>query len=326
MRSTTSNINVITMNIAQQIQTRIKTLSLLVLFFVLCLNANAQFDPMFTQYMNNEMFINPAYTGTRGVMATTLLYRDQWVGITGSPKTQTFSIHTPLGEKNGLGMSVMNESIGITHILRANGNYSYRIQTGYRSNLAFGLMGSIIQYRENMDELVLINPNDHIYLPNTPSLIAPNAGFGTFFYTRKFYVGFSIPRLIKNSIRDAKVFNSASPRDWHFYLTSAYVSEINENFKLKSSIMIKEVYGAPMQAELALHGLFGDIWWLGASYRTGDAISAITGFQLSRQLRVFYSYDYALTKLHSYSSGSHEITIGYDFTYRKRRIASPRLF
>ena len=316
------------MNKVQQIKKtgRIKAASLLVLLFVLCIKANAQFDPMFSQYMNNEMFINPAYAGTRKVMAATLLYRDQWGGITGAPKTQTFSIHSPAGKKNGLGLSAMNESIGITNLMRLNGNYSYRIRTGDFSQLSFGLMGSIIQYHENIDELILTDPIDRHFVKNTPNLFAPNAGFGMFYYTNKFYIGLSIPRLIKNSIKYSKVENSVMPNNWHYYLTTAYIFDVSENFKLKTSVMMKHVNGAPVQGELALHGLLNNFLWLGTSYRTGDAISLITGFQLSPQLRVFYSYDYALTDLQQYSSGSHEITISYDFTYRKNRITSPRLF
>lgn len=309
-----------------KIMRRTKTKVFMLLLFVLCQNANAQFDPSFSQYMNNEMFINPAYTGTRGVMAATLLYRDQWVGIKGSPKTQTFSIHSPLGDKNGLGLSMMNESIGITDMLRVNVNYSYRIKTGESSNLSFGLLGGLIQYRQNVDELVLINPDDHVFIMDNPRAVVPNAGFGMFYYTKKFYLGFSIPRMIKNSFSDAGIKNTASPEDWHYYLTSAYVADFSDNFKLKTSTMIKAVKGAPVQAELALHGLINNFWWIGGSFRSGDAISAITGFQINPQFRFFYSYDYTLSKLNSYTSGSHEITIGYDFAYRKKRIASPRLF
>ena len=164
--------------------------SLLVLLFALCLKSNAQFDPMFTQYMNNEMFINPAYTGTRQVTVATLLYRDQWAGIKGSPKTQTFSIHGPVSENNGIGFSIMHESIGIYNIIRANANYSYMIKTGKRSQIAFGLMGGLMQYNQNLDELVLINPNDNLYLTDNINVIAPNAGFGLFYYTDEFYLGF----------------------------------------------------------------------------------------------------------------------------------------
>ena len=315
------------MNKVQKIKSRrTKAGILFVLLFVLCLKANAQFDPMFTQYMNNEMFINPAYTGTRKVLVTTLLYRNQWVGIEGSPKTQTFSLHSPTSKKCGVGISVMNESIGISRTLRLNGNYSYRIRTSEKGQLSFGLQGGIIQYHQNYNELVLVNPNDNLFNSNLSNAIAPNAGFGMFYYTNRFYLGFSIPRMIKNSFKSSGFQNSASPKDWHYYLTSAIVLNVSDNFKLKPSVMIKEVYGAPIQGELAIHGLFDNVWWIGASYRTGDAISVITGFQLSNQLRIFYSYDYTLTALQNYSSGSHEIVISYDFAVRNNRIASPRIF
>src|SRR4029077_20295600 len=112
-----------------------------------------------------------------------------------------------------------------------------------------------------------------------------NAGFGMFYYKSRFYVGLSIPRMIKNSIRDSRVANTASPNDWHYYLTSAVITDIGADFKLKISGMVKQVYGAPVQGEFALHGLVADFWWIGAAYRSGDAISAITGFQLTHQLR-----------------------------------------
>ena len=299
--------------------------SLIVVLFMLCLNAKAQFDPMFTQYMNNEMFINPAYTGTRGSLSANLLYRDQWAGIPGSPKTQTFSIHSPLGRKCGLGVSIMNETIGITNQIRINGSYSFRIRTGDYSNLSFGVQGGMINHREDRNELILINENDHVFDP-IPQVTVPNSGFGMYYYTDRFYVGFSIPRLLKNHITPSGVENTASMKDWHMYLTAAAVYDVSDNFKLKPSAMVKQVYGAPVQGELSVQGLVSDFWWIGAAYRSGDALSAITGFQLSPQLRVFYSYDYATTNLGNYTSGSHEVTIGYDFSFKKNKIVSPRYF
>ena len=303
-----------------------KATCLLFLLFVLCLKADAQFDPAFTQYMNNEMFINPGYTGTRRVLAATLVYRNQWVGIKGSPKTQTFSMHTPTRKRCGIGASIMNESIGISRLTRFNVNYAYRIKTSAKAQLSFGLQGGLIQFHQNYNELNLINPIDNLFPIDLPNAIAPSAGFGMFYYTNRFYVGFSIPRMIKNTITASGVRNSALPQDWHYYLTSAIVLDVSENIKLKPSVMIKEVAGAPVQAEVAMHTLLGNVFWLGVSYRTGDAVSAITGFQLSPQLRIFYTYDYTLTELQNYSTGSHEIVISYDFAYKKNRITSPRIF
>jgi type IX secretion system PorP/SprF family membrane protein len=305
---------------------RNKATGLFVLFFILCMRANAQFDPMFTQYMNNEMVINPAYTGTPEVPTSTVLYRDQWVGMEGAPRTQTFSFHSPLGDKNGLGLSLINEEIGIKRLFKASGTYAYRIFVGERSRLSFGLLGGVMQYKEDYNKLVLINPDDHYFSTGTKSFLAPNAGFGMYYYTNKFYLGLSIPRMIKNTIINSEIENSASPQDWHYYLTSANVFELSDYFKLKVSGMFKYVSGAPVQGELAFHGLIQNVWWLGAAYRSGDAISVMTGFQLSPQLRIFYSYDYSVTPIQNYSSGSHEIIISYDFQRQKRRIISPRMF
>jgi type IX secretion system PorP/SprF family membrane protein len=308
---------------------RNKGSALLFLLLLLCLRSNAQFDQMFTQYMNNEMFINPAYTGTREALAATLAYRNQWVGIDGAPETQTFSIHSPIGENWGAGLSAFNEKIGISRQLRVNANYAYQIKFNRRDKLSFGLNGGIVNLNENFNQLILKDQNDLVFPDNSASVIAPNAGFGMYYYTKKYYIGFSIPRMIKNTILGnggVHVKNSASPKDWHYYLTAAYVKKVSYDFRFKPSIMIKEVSGAPLQVELSLQGIVRDFWWIGMAYRTGDAISAITGFHINPQFRVFYSYDYSLSKLNSYNTGSHEITIGYDFVHKKTKIVSPRLF
>ena len=299
------------------------------LFTLLSMKSNAQFDQMFTQYMNNEMFINPAYTGTRESFAATLAYRNQWVGFEGAPKTQTFSMHTPVGENWGAGLSMLNEKIGITRQLRISGNYAYQIKLNRKEKLSFGIHGGIVNLKENFNELVLRDQNDLIFPNSAANVYAPNAGFGIYYYSKRYFIGFSIPRMIKNTIygdQNINVKNSTSPKNWHFYLTAAYVKNVNADFKFKPSIMIKEVYGAPIQAEISLQGIVKDFWWIGLAYRTGDALSAITGFHISPQLRVFYSYDYSLSSLNSYNSGSHEITIGYDFVHKKAKIVSPRLF
>jgi len=305
---------------------RITLLSLLV---AVCFEANAQFDPMFTQYMNNEMFINPAYTGTRKALAINMLYRNQWVGIDGAPKTQTFSAHAPLDIHNGVGVAIMNESIGITHQMRVMGNYSYRIKTGNFTKLSFGLQGGLVNLRERYEDLTLISQTDNVFTPNMPSVFAPNVGFGMFFYSKEYYIGLSIPRMIKNKVQDngsSYVKNSASPSDWHYFLTSAYVFDASEDIKVKPSIMIKYVSGAPVQAEFNMQALFAKVWWIGAGFRSGDALSAMTGFNISNQFKVLYSYDYSITPLRGYNAGTHEITLGYDFAFKRQRISSPRLF
>lgn len=292
--------------------------------------AKAQYEPQFTQYLNNELFINPAYAGSRGYAATALLYRDQWVGVEGAPKTATFGFHTPLAhDKIGLGINVMNDRIGVTNQTAAFFNYAYHLKATETSTLSFGLQGGIINVEEKLLDLIIIDPNDPEFSNNIPNKLMPNFGFGSYYHSDKFYVGLSIPRFLKNKIDPTSlknVSNKVNIEDWHYYLYSAYVFDAGENIKCKPSTMIKAVSGAPLEADISFNVLFKETFWIGAAYRTGDAVSMLTQFQITKQLRFGYSYDYALTKLNNYSSGTHEFTIGYDFTFDKAKIVTPRYF
>lgn len=292
--------------------------------------AKAQYEPQFTQYLNNELFINPAYAGSRGFAAATLLYRDQWVGIKGAPKTATFGFHAPFAhEKIGLGLSVLNDRIGVTNQTAAFINYAYHLKVTDESVLSFGLQGGIINVEESLLDVITIDPNDPEFSQNIPNKVMPNFGFGSYYHTEKFYVGLSIPRFLENKIDPTVlkvVSNKVNMHNWHYYLYSAYVIDAGENIKLKPSAMIKAVAGAPVELDINFNLLFKEMFWIGASYRTNDAVALLTQFQMTKQLRFGYSYDYTLTKLSNYNSGTHEFTVGYDFSFDKAKIVTPRYF
>ena len=291
--------------------------------------SDAQIDPMFTQYMFNEMYINPAYAGSRESISATLLYRNQWVGVDGAPKTQTFSVHAPIKMKKiGVGIVARNESIGVTKQTNVFLDYAYRLKLA-SGQFSLGLTSGLIAHQEKLTNIITVDPDDPEFLDDTPQLLMPNAGFGMYYYTDKFYAGFSIPRMIENQIdlsASKQVTNRANMESWHYYLTTGYVFKLSESIKFKPTTMIKAAAGAPVEVDLSANILFNDIFWLGAAYRTQDAISAIAVFQVNDQMRIGYSYDYTLTDIRDYSSGSHEITLGYDFTFKKSRVISPRYF
>lgn len=301
----------------------------LLILFLLCAatQVRAQFEPQFTQYMFNEMFINPAYAGSREHMALTGLYRNQWVGIEGAPKTQTFSAHTPLrNERIGVGLSLLHEEIGVTEDLSIFGNYAYRIPM-HKGFLSFGLSGGIIYHQEQLLEIKTQDQGDFSFM-GTPQLLVPNAGFGTFFHNRNFFAGVSVPRLLQNKVdaNSGKATNRFNMPYWHYYFMTGYVLPITEGVKVKPTAMVKAVSGTPLIADLGAHFLLNEIIWLGGSYRTSDSWSAMMQIQLSKQMRFGYSYDYTLTDLQQFNSGTHEITLGYDFSFNKNKVVTPRYF
>ncbi len=304
-----------------------KVIIMMTFVLMMCSQARAQFEPQFTQYMFNEMFINPAYAGSRDHMAMTALYRNQWVGIEGSPKTQTFSAHTPLrNEKIGLGLSILHEEIGVTQDFSAFGTYAYRIpmQKGFFS---MALSGGIIHHQEQLLELKTQDQGDQSFM-GTPRLTVPNMGFGTFLSTRNYYVGLSIPRMLQNKVDAAtgKAENKINVPYWHYYLMGGYVFTLNESIKLKPTCMVKAVSGAPVVADFGAHVLLSEVLWLGGSYRTSDSWAAIIQIQMNKQMRLGYSYDYTLTELNQFTSGTHEITLGFDFSFDKNKVVTPRYF
>ena len=296
---------------------------------LISLHAHAQYQPQFTQYMFNEMIINPAYAGARECLSATLLYRNQWSGIAGAPVTETFNIHSPIAnQKMGLGLSIVNDKITVMQNTGVFANYAYRLPLT-KGKLSFGLQAGVVNHYEKLNELTPGQSNDPQFAASTPKLLLPNAGFGLFYYTDKFYAGFSIPKLILNTVdasENKKVTNKASAKDWHWHLSAGYIASLSETIKLKPTVMIKKVGGSPTELDLSVNALFHDLIWVGAAYRTGDAVSVLAGVQITKQLRLGYAYDYTTTALKKFNGGSHEITLGYDFTFDKTKIVTPRFF
>lgn len=291
---------------------------------------NAQYDGMFTNYMWNEMFINPGYAGSREAISAVGLLRDQWVGIDGAPMTQTLTVHGPfLDNQAGLGASVMHESIGITKQTYFMGTFAYRFRLG-PGKLSMGLSIGMLSKRDMYTKVITDQPSDINFTTNTPLMTMPNGSFGLYYYTDKMYVGLSVPRLINNKIApdvgtwEAK--NTFEYQNLHYYLAAGYIISIMPSLRLRPTVMLKTVYAAPVEADVSVSALIRDSFWAGLAYRTGDAASLLLGYQITPNLRVGYSYDYSISRLQKLNNGSHEICIGYDFSPGKSKIVSPRVF
>ncbi len=294
----------------------------------------AQYDPMFTQYMFNEMFINPAYAGSKEALAINALHRQQWVGFEGRPVTTTLSMHGPLANnKMGIGLSFLNENIASGKLKRnlAYITYAYRIKTGEKGHLSFGLMGGAHIQSNNYASLQTTDINDVRFSANTGNVMTPNFGAGIYYSTQKFYAGLSLPRMVADNLGitstgDVKKNTSIDPSKFHYYFTIGRVFNAGDDVKLKPQVMLKAVKNAPVEMDLNLSALLMEKIWIGASYRTKADLSFLAGIQVNPQFLVSYSYDYSLNDLSSYNSGSHEIGLGYVFGFKGKKVISNRYF
>ena len=293
--------------------------------------AFAQQLPQFTQYMFNTISINPAYAGSRETFSAVGLHRSQWVGLEGGPQTQTLSIHTPLrNEKIGLGLSFINDELGYENFSYIYGDFSYTIQTGANSKLAFGIKGGFTHY--NLDEELLEDPSvvNDPFFNDVSNRWSPNIGAGFYWHSQRWYVGLSAPRILNtdyNKGRQGSVDYVALERI-SYYITGGYVFDLNETTKLKPSVLLKATNGAPLSFDISANFLFNDTFWIGGGYRINESAAAIGGiadFQVSKQMRIGYAYEYPISDIRPYTSGTHEVLLMFE-VFKSKRIKSPRYF
>lgn len=289
---------------------------------------SAQQEPLYTQYMFNTVSVNPAYAGTRNAMNLLLLSRMQWTGMAGAPRTYDFTMHTPLNNyKMGLGLSVVSDSHGPVNNYYVNVNYAYRVSLSESLTLSMGIKGGIYNYYVNLSD-INVGESDVAFMDNVEQRFQPNAGLGLYMYSDKFYVGASVPKLIQTELSgDQSSYGSISDLKQHFFLMGGYVFDLNKDLKFKPSLITKVVNGAPPSTDLTGQFLIKDTYWLGATYRIGDAVAFIGNIRLNKQLMVGYSYDFTVSALNNYNNGSHEIIVSYDFDgFLKNKVKSPRYF
>ncbi len=307
-----------------------KTLFIIVITLI-GLSSNAQQDPMFTHYAFNTLAINPAYAGSRDALTITGLHRSQWVGFEGAPLTQTITAHSPIfNEKVGIGLSFLNDKIGPTNTSSFYLDFSYKIKINERARLAFGIKGGFNYRLTDLNGLTIKEANDPVFQSDIKSEFLPNFGFGLYYFTDKYYVGVSIPKLLENNFDNNSVSGSTNlaSEQKHYFLIGGAIFRLSDNFKLKPTTFVKITAAAPIEADLTALFYFREKIWFGPMFRTGDAFGALVGIFITDQLAVGYSFDWSMTNTtFQYNAGSHEIMIRYDFILKQnKKIRSPRYF
>ena len=304
-----------------------KTRWMLILCVLFAANSlKAQQEPMYSQYMFNMIHINPAYAGNRATDNITTIYRKQWVGIEGGPTTATLSWDARQVDRNlGYGLLIYNDQLGIEATSGFQAFYSYRIPFK-NSFLSFGLSAGVLNYRAAFSQVITTQGNDPLFQEDVTGWL-PTAGVGALYATEHWYVGLSIPALLdtKINVQNQQAIIGANN---HYFLTGGYIFDVSDVLKLKPSILLKAVKGAPFEYDFNLNAWINNFVGLGVSYRTRDAVVGMFELQISPQFRLGYAFDYTISNLKTYNTnGTHEIMLRYEFgTDKFQRTLSPRYY
>jgi Bacteroidetes-specific putative membrane protein len=313
----------------------------------------AQQNIQFTQYMFNALSVNPAYAGYKEEWFIQATHRLQWTGLQGAPVTSQLSVDGVTNEDTrnvGLGLQLATDKLGAQTATSLYADYAYRLRLDDEDTrrLSLGLGVGITQYGLDGSMLSPVTDGDQTLTDATLTNYIPDVRVGVYYSGQKWYLGFSAMDLFSGD-NSNKLFNWRQDttqnimRKRHFYLITGGLFNLSEYTRFRPGILWKEDLKGPSVVDLNSMFIFGNRFWLGASYRTGvslwrkkynenqaltmlNSVSGIVQFIVSDNLRVGYSYDVTLNGIGNYQRGTHEFTLGYTFKGRSQRVLSPRFF
>ena len=288
---------------------------------------SGQLTPVTNQYILNPLTINPAYAGNRGALNLATFFRKQWVGISGSPTTMSLAVDAPfLDNKLGLGLVVSNDKIGVTKETHFGTSYSYKINIK-DGILSLGLGAGLITTNTAWSDLEVVDEEDSYMLVDSKVLVVPEFSFGAYYSVKNYFAGFSVPKLLGYSFNiDKNKYNlTFRPEDYSYMFNTGYVFAVGQKTKLFPSMLVSLTPGEKVLYDINLHVNFLDRFWSGLSYRSNRSIAALFQVSVNNQFKVAYTYDLDFGKLSTYSNGSHEIMLRYEFRY-KVEVINPLIF
>ncbi|MGZ3904218.1 MAG: PorP/SprF family type IX secretion system membrane protein [Bacteroidia bacterium] len=298
------------------------------LLVLITAGASAQQLPQYSQYMLNDFTMNPAIAGRNNFWEAKSNNRYQWVGITDAPRTYILSLQGPFKNlKMGIGGNIFTDIVGPTRRTGFNMAYAYHIKLSSTYKLSFGLNAGVLQYSVDGSKITAHDQGDPIMSPNYQSALAPDLGAGTYLYSDKLTLSLGFPQIYQANI---KFFNYQTTKNsvlaHHFYGLAGYKLKLSDDLSLTPMVLVKYVQPAPVELDGGLKFSYQEKFWIGLNYRgyaasgfKSDAATFLVGYMFKEWMMFGYSYDYTMSALKKYNTGTHEVMLGLRFMPPKKK-------
>jgi type IX secretion system PorP/SprF family membrane protein len=333
-----------------------KLLHALLIFLLTFQLVEAQQKPQYTQYVFNNLLLNPAVTGIENYIDLKAGYRSQWTGLQGAPVTSYLTLSAPFGSDfvrgdaasmspgneanpysrlytqnyeaaephHGIGFMIVSDQAGPISTTNIDATYAYHLGISSTFNLSVGVAAGFNHISLNTSQITLENPLDPVIANGNNSQWKPDLSIGVWGYSSNYYVGISVQQLLSqnlyfsttNSINQTKTLPQ-------YFITGGYKVFLSDDITLMPSALIKLISPQPTAFDVNMKLAFRDRFWIGASYRNQDSVAGLLGLNISSLINISYSYDYTTSALRTVSNGTHEIVIGLMLN-NGDRVISPR--
>jgi type IX secretion system PorP/SprF family membrane protein len=290
---------------------------LIVVIFILIafLGSKAQQLPQISQYSFNNYVINPATAGVEDYFEVKSMNRYQWTGLTDAPRTFTIALTAPFkNPRVAMGGYLFVDNVGPTRRTGIQASYAYHLPLNENLKLSFSASMGVMQFAIDGSRITLATDGDPALFNTLNSKILFDAKFGAYLYSESFYLGFTLPQLLQNKV---DLFNTTDPSlsrlEDHYLINAGYKWQLNEDFMLEPSALIKYVDPAPIKIDATLRVFYKTMVWAGGSWRNNDAWVAMAGYEWNEQVSLGYAFDFTTSNLKNYSDGTHEIVLGLKF-------------
>jgi type IX secretion system PorP/SprF family membrane protein len=304
-----------------------KKLALIIIVSLLPLGLFSQMAVLTDQYFNNTLSINPAYAGSEDALSITAAYRNQWTGFNDAPRSYAVTLHSPVRyDRVGIGLLLTNSTFSIYRETSLMGSYAYRMEV-HGGTLAFGLgFGAAVKYVD-WNSLDAADANDILLAGYPQTAILPDFSAGTYYTSKRFFAGFSVPLFISHELssKAQKYSMSFDPGRCNYYLEGGYYIHVARQIRLVPSILVKYHPGDLPQADWTARMFLGEKLGFGFGYRNRDTLLGLLQIHFNRQAMISYSYCFNTGRVGTYLNGSHEVVLNYLFDY-SYRMTSPRQF
>lgn len=217
---------------------------------------------------------------------------------------------------------MQQESMGLYKNMTLGAQIAYK-QPLFKGMLSIGAQIGFIDQSFKGTEVYI--PDDDDYHQSTDDAIpqqdirgnAFDLGLGIFYSHRWFWAGISATHLNSPSVKmNAESGQDGNERNYEFqmgrtlyFMAGSNIPVKNTLFELMPSLLVKSDF-TNTTAEITARARYNKFLSFGVGYRWDDAVIATVAAEI-KNFYIGYSYDYAVTGIHTASSGSHEIIVGY---------------
>ena len=307
-----------------------------IIFLMLGFTLMAQQEPHYTHFMYNQQLYNPAYVGSRNTPSFTALHRSQWIGFEGAPYSEVLSFQSPImRQRAGIGGTISRYAIGVSYAWFSSAAYSYNLKLTPDLELRLGLQATLEYLGINFSDPKVVTVSQF-----DPSLnenrfeddYVGNVGVGAYLtYKNMFYLGASAPQLYPNDIGLNDISNITAKIAPHRYLNLGAIIPASEQLDIMPNFMVKWVDQAPLSFDINFSVRYMQKVTAGVTYRAGgsgkgESVDGLVFFQVAPKFGVGLGYDYTVSKIKQYQSGTVELMMRYDLRDDKGDLENPRYF